>query len=87
MTAGEGALLDELTKFRVIVSSGMESVERSESCSPESTGTGSAKVTSFSIADILKCREERREQKQKLLRDQQDEALDMRRKSMKYKVN
>lgn len=41
------------------------------------------KVTSFSIADILKNREERREHQKD--RCQQEEALDMRRKSMKYR--
>lgn len=64
----------------------MESNERLESCSPDSSNYV-PKVTSFSIADILKSREERREQKQRLMREQQEEALDMRRKSMKYKGN
>lgn len=62
----------------------MDTNERSESCSPESSNL-MPKVTSFSIADILKSREERREQKHKFLREQQEEALDMRRKSMKFK--
>lgn len=62
----------------------METKEGSRSNSPISSNV-MPKVTSFSIADILKNREERREQKEKNRREQQEEALDMRRKSMKYR--
>lgn len=62
----------------------MEQKEKSRSTSPISSSI-TPKVTSFSIADILKNREERREQKERIRREQQEEALDMRRKSMKYR--
>ncbi|EEB16819.1 hypothetical protein Phum_PHUM439850 [Pediculus humanus corporis] len=69
----------------------MESNEKSENFFNDSSNVVPPKVTSFSIADILKSREERREQKEKLFvkeyhHHHQEEALDMRRKSNKYKV-
>lgn len=62
----------------------MEQIERSRSSSPAASNV-IPKVTSFSIVDILKNREERREQKERSRKGQQEEALDMRRKSMKFK--